>query len=68
MLGSNVLITASLIRPRAATARASRRPSSTRCGVGTPTLPPLIPAFVKDDGWFRLSGELFIVLRTLLAF
>jgi hypothetical protein len=33
-------------------------------GVGTPTLLPLMLTFVKDDGWLRLSPELFIVLRT----
>src|SRR4029453_437084 len=41
-----------------------RDPPRLALGVGTPTLLPLMLTFVKDDGWLRLSPELFIVLRT----
>ena len=59
--GSLVLLTAGPI--------ANARPRPTRCGdhfrpalgVGTPTLPPIMPTFVQDDGRFRFSAELFIV-------
>ena len=36
-------------------------------GVGTPTLPPLMPTFAQDDGRFRFSAEPFIVIRSHLA-
>ena len=63
--GSLVLITAGPIRHRAATADASRGDYlRLALGVGTPTLPPLIPTFVQDDGRLRFSAELFIVFRS----
>ena len=47
--------------------RASRRLSSTPLSaLAHRRSRPLIPTFVKDDGWLRLSAELFIVLRSHL--
>ncbi len=63
--GSQVLLTAGLIRQRAATADAPRGDSPRLAlGVGTPTLPPVMPTFVQDDGRLRFSAELFIVFRS----
>ena len=63
--GSLVLITAGPIRQRAATADAPRGDYfRLALGVGTPTLPPVMPTFVQDDGRFRFSAELFIVFRS----
>ena len=57
--------------PRVSFANARPRPTRLAAttprlalGVGTPTLPPLMPTFVQDDGRFRFSAELFIVLRS----
>ena len=38
--------------------------TSTRSGVGTVTLPPLIPTFVQDDERLQLLGGPFIVIRS----
>ena len=63
--GSQVLLTAGPIRQRAATADAPRGDYLRLApGVGTPTLLPIMPAFVQDDGRFRFSAELFIVFRS----
>ena len=62
--GSLVLLTAGPIRQRAATARAPRSGYLRLApGVGPPTLPPVMPTFVQDDGRFRFSADLFIVSR-----
>ena len=62
--GSLVLLTAGPIRQRAATADAPRGAySRLALGVGSPTLPPVMPTFVQDDGRLRFSAELFIVFR-----
>ena len=63
--GSQVLLTAGPIRQRAATADAPHGGYlRLALGVGPPTLPPVIPTFVQDDGRFRFSAELFIVARS----
>jgi hypothetical protein len=41
------------------------RQSSTRFGVGTPTLPPAHPAVSQDDGWCRFAAEPFIVFHSV---
>ena len=62
---SQILLTAGPIRQRAATADAPRGAySRLALGVGSPTLPPLMPSFVQDDGPLRFSAELFIVFRS----
>jgi hypothetical protein len=62
---SQILLTAGPIRQRAATADAPRGAySRPALGVGSPTLPPLMPSFVQDDGPLRFSAELFIVFRS----
>jgi serine protease Do len=65
---SLALITAGPIRQRAATADASHGYCLRLAhGVGAPTSPPLMPAFVQDDGRLPRFGGLFIVFRLRLA-
>lgn len=61
--GSQVLLTAGPIRQRAATADAPRGYLRLAPGVGAPTLPPVMPTYVQDDGQFRFAAEPSIVFR-----
>ena len=63
--GSQVLLIARPIRQRAGTADAPRGGYlRLALGVGTLTLPPVMPTFTQDDGRFCFSAELFIVFRS----
>ena len=62
--GSQVLLTAGLIRQGATDGARCGDYLRLAPGVGTLTLPPTMPTFVQDDGRFRSPVELFIVLRT----
>jgi hypothetical protein len=62
--GSQVLLTAGLIRQSATDGARCGDYLRLASGVGTLTLPPTMPTFVQDDGRFRCQVELFIVFRS----